>query len=111
MKKIIPLFAGLALSACATQYAPMAHYNVPAVCTPEALAKITLTVIEVAKLSHKEEGVSVGDYGQWDNRTSQHVIWILKGLPADLHQEVLDHERCHELMFQLTGNGEWHGHR
>lgn len=37
-----------------------------------------------------------------------HEIWIDKDLPAHLRSDVIRHEKCHEKMWQLTGNGDWH---
>lgn len=89
--------------------APLADYKMPAQCTPEALAAITTSVIEVPKLSYALHGDSMQAYGMWVNRPEGNVILILRGLPEGLRAEVLEHERCHELMYRVTGNAEWHG--
>jgi hypothetical protein len=110
MKRILPILAGLALSACSsTAYQPLADYHAPAQCTPEALSQVTTSVIEVDKITYLQHGERVGAYGMWVEKPTGNVILILRGLPQPLRQEVLDHERCHELMFQLTGDGRWHG--
>ena len=37
-----------------------------------------------------------------------HEIWIDKDLPDHLRADVIRHEKCHEKMWLLTGDGNWH---
>jgi hypothetical protein len=107
-RALAAIAAALALSACAQAYSPMAHYDVPAACTAAALAKIKISVIEVEQIPYQLHQ-HYDTLGLWAQRPSGNVIMIRAGLSETEHAKVLAHERCHELIFQLTGSGHWHG--
>lgn len=109
MKKLIFIALLLLQASPALAWEKLRHYDIPEQCTVEALADIKISVIEVGKLFYVEDGKRYEAYGQWVDKTAAHYIKIVRGMPDWLVEEVLEHERCHELIWQLTGDGRWHG--
>lgn len=107
-RALTAIAAALALSACAQQYRPMAHYDVPAACTAAALAEIDTRAIPVEQIPYQLRQ-HYDTLGLWVQRPGGNLILIKAGLSETEHANVLAHERCHELMFRRTGNGAWHG--
>lgn len=48
-------------------------------------------------------------YSVWLNFVFKpHEIWIDQDLPPHLRADIIRHEKCHEKMWLLTGDSNWH---
>lgn len=96
------------LAGCSATVPTYNGFAMPAQCTPEALAAVDVPVIEVAQIPYELRD-HYGTLGLWLQRPEGNSILIKAGQPPSQRRAVLSHERCHELIFRLTGNGRWHG--
>ena len=108
MSRLNALILVALLSGCAT------HQDFLGNAMPEAcldVSDIDIQVIEMpeAEIRKVAPTEKAHLYGAWLQYVFKpHVILISEGLTPTRWAEVLHHEKCHEKMWRLTGNGEWH---
>lgn len=90
------------------------HYDFLGNPMPEACADVSdidtaivfMPEADMRKITPTDKAVL---YGAWlDYVFKPHVILIKEGLSPERQAEVIHHERCHEKMWRLTGNANWH---
>lgn len=107
----VAILALLLISGCAVYPAAQRDFlgnQMPPACAD--LSAIDLPVIEVGsvKLWH---GQTEELYGGWPASFPAHrrrYIMIPKGLEEPLRSQVIEHEKCHQRRFDLTGSPYWH---
>lgn len=111
MKPWIVLFTSLALvpiAACAAPPNGAGRDFLGNVFPPECadLSDIKIPVIEVrGDWLDRAAGETADVHGLW---SKARVIYVREGLSPETRAAVIEHERCHEKMYRLTGNPGWH---
>lgn len=104
-----PLVLAALLGACTPTHLDFLGNPYPPACADVSgidIAVIEMPEAEIRKITPTDKKVLYGAWLQYVFKP--HVILIQEGLSPERRAEVLHHERCHEKIYRLTGNGNWH---
>ncbi len=110
--KGLPIAAMLLVSACAADpYATTRHdrmgYIYPDRCAAMTDAEVR-SVVDPLAVYLPRENLPFGDMAQTMSKNGFSVVMIRAGMGPEETADAKRHEACHVVMYQETGQGQWH---